>query len=267
MASHVPGLDHFIRQYRQNVLETRPTHGRCAPPGLHGITRKLVYAQTAAPLLNEDATHYMVKPYHERVSRRLRGWMHYPIQGWSEMANQGLYHAAGIGHLHQRVHVDEHDMGAGHDKEPALVVHMQHGFHAVLGRAERRPARLAARGPQAAGDGHRGAEDRADGLRDEQPRPPRRQPPLAPGRQAARDRPLAELPVQGQAQARPAGCRDALRQARRLASQLPLLRPDDGPARGHAAHAGWRHGALGQRQARVARLRGVGPDLRLVGQR
>jgi hypothetical protein len=81
--------------------------------GLQGITRKLVYAQTAAPLLEEDATHYMVKPYHERVSRRLKGWMHYPIQGWAEMANQGLYHAAGIGHLHQKVHVDEHDMGEG----------------------------------------------------------------------------------------------------------------------------------------------------------
>lgn len=128
MGSHTPGLDRHIRQYRQNVLEAQHVARPVRSTGLQGITRKLVYAQTAAPLLEEDSTHYMVKPYHERVSRRLKGWMHYPIQGWAEMANQGLYHAAGIGHVHQKVHVDEHHMGEGHEREPALVVHMSKGY-------------------------------------------------------------------------------------------------------------------------------------------
>src|SRR4029077_17193051 len=47
----------------------------------------------------------------------------------SEMTSQSLYHAAGIGHLHQKVHVDEHDMGPGYEKEPALVVHMDPKMH------------------------------------------------------------------------------------------------------------------------------------------
>jgi hypothetical protein len=44
--------------------------------------------------------------------------------GWAEMTNQALWHAADMGHMHQKVHVSEHDMGPGHEKEPAVVIHM-----------------------------------------------------------------------------------------------------------------------------------------------
>jgi hypothetical protein len=73
----------------------------------------------------------MIKPYHEKVIARVRQWMQHPHQGWAEMTNQALFNAAGIGHLHQKVHVDEHNMGAGHEKEPALVVHLQPGYKDV----------------------------------------------------------------------------------------------------------------------------------------
>jgi hypothetical protein len=69
----------------------------------------------------------MAKPYHERVSRVVKGWQKHPHQGWAEMTNQALYHASGIGHLHQKVHVAEHNMGEGHEAEPALVIKMDAG--------------------------------------------------------------------------------------------------------------------------------------------
>jgi hypothetical protein len=135
MGSHVPGSTTTSASTSRTCCTPRPPTRPLRSTHLKGITRKLVYAQTSAPLLNEDASHYMVKPYHERVSRRLKSWMQYPIQGWAEMANQGLYHAAGIGRLHQKVHIDEHDMGEGHEREPALVVHMQPGFQ-TMGSAD-----------------------------------------------------------------------------------------------------------------------------------
>jgi len=128
---YLPGMENKMRRYREQVLHNHGTIRPARSSQLKGVTRKLVYNASAAPLLKEDAAHYMVKPYHERVVQRARSWMHYPIQGWAEMANQGLYHAGGIGHLHQQVHIEEHDMGEGHEREPALVVHMTPGFKPV----------------------------------------------------------------------------------------------------------------------------------------
>jgi ADP-ribose pyrophosphatase YjhB (NUDIX family) len=90
---------------------------------------------------------FMVKPYHEKVTPRTRSWMRHPIQGWAEMTNQTLFHAAGIGDMHQKVHVArvpmaEHgrpptahgrqEMADGVERPPqenaALVVHMRPGF-------------------------------------------------------------------------------------------------------------------------------------------
>jgi hypothetical protein len=67
----------------------------------------------------------MVKPYHEKVTRSFNKWMSRPTQGWAEMTNQALFHAAGMGHMHQKVHVAEHNMGPGFENEPGLVVHME----------------------------------------------------------------------------------------------------------------------------------------------
>jgi hypothetical protein len=68
----------------------------------------------------------MVKPYHESLPSAVNSWQQHLIQGWAEMTNQALFHAAGIGHLHQSVHTDEHNMGAQHEREPGLVIHMAH---------------------------------------------------------------------------------------------------------------------------------------------
>lgn len=43
---------------------------------------------------------FLLKPYHSRTLSEDS-----PISGWAEMTNQALYHAAGLGHLHQDVHV------------------------------------------------------------------------------------------------------------------------------------------------------------------
>jgi hypothetical protein len=59
---------------------------------------------SAKTLWKTPAGTFMAKPYHERPAGNQK-WVKYPIQGWAEMTNQALYHAGGIGHLHQDVHV------------------------------------------------------------------------------------------------------------------------------------------------------------------
>jgi len=118
-----------VEAYRQQVLnspnEIKKKTGGAASRSA-GITRKVVF-QAQVPG-EEGVSKFMVKPYHERVIRRVSGWQKHPHQGWAEMTNQALYHAAGIGHLHQNVSVSEHDMGPGHEKEPALVIHIKPGM-------------------------------------------------------------------------------------------------------------------------------------------
>lgn len=147
MMSHPPEHNPVVAHYNQEVLSSgrvyKPLRGKRGD----GITRKVIFqTQKAPPAVqaklfpdNEgelipnsgmDAK-FMVKPYHEGIPRRIQSWQQYPIQGWAEMANQALYHAGGIGHLHQKVHVSEHNMGAGHENEPALVVHMEPGTNSL----------------------------------------------------------------------------------------------------------------------------------------
>jgi hypothetical protein len=133
MSMHPAALNHEVEHYRNEVLGGQKLF---KPKKEHeGISRKVVYitkhepqGDLFAPTRVTMDNKYMVKPYHEAVVRRIQSWQKYPIQGWAEMTNQALYHAAGIGHLHQKVHVSEHDMGAGFEKEPALVIHIQPGF-------------------------------------------------------------------------------------------------------------------------------------------
>lgn len=126
LAAHPPAIEPEVQAYRTQVM---------AGPGdfRHkrkdsGITAKNIYR------VNDQK--FMVKPYHERVIRRVSGWQKFPIQGWAEMTNQALYHAGGIGHLHQKVHTSEHAMDYNrpprkqigrnpNTNEPALVVHVQ----------------------------------------------------------------------------------------------------------------------------------------------
>jgi hypothetical protein len=66
---------------------------------------------------------WMLKPYHEALDEGAYSYCHVPIMGWSEMASQALYHAGGIGHLHQKVHVTEHETEP-RKKSPMVVIHL-----------------------------------------------------------------------------------------------------------------------------------------------
>jgi hypothetical protein len=79
--------------------------------GVTGVSPKVVM---------KGAQHsFLLKPYHE--DHRQYGTRH-PKLGWSEMTNQALYHAAGIGRLHQKVSVVFARGSAG--PVPMLAVHL-----------------------------------------------------------------------------------------------------------------------------------------------
>lgn len=120
--SHPAANQAHVEAYRSQILN-HPDSIKKKRENSGGVTKKAIFhAQVPG---QQGASKYMIKPYHERTTRNFERWTKHPHQGWSEMTSQALFHAAGIGHLHQKVHVDEHDMGPGHEKEPALVVHME----------------------------------------------------------------------------------------------------------------------------------------------
>jgi hypothetical protein len=125
MQAHPTDMQGLVDAYRNQILESpyevRPAKDRAASKH-EGITPKKVFKSTKPlPLLGEIPLRAMIKPYHEKLNRHLT-YQRFPIQGWAEMTNQALYHAADIGDLHQKVHVLEHNMD--HGPEPALVIHM-----------------------------------------------------------------------------------------------------------------------------------------------
>lgn len=138
LVDHVPDLDAHPPEhqldatvYRQQVLDHPKKIKKGPADGTVGASEKIVYH--VDPLHPTHAgVRYMVKPYHERVTKELEHHGKNHTLGWGEMTSQALYHAAGIGDLHQRVHVAEHDM-PDHPKEPALVVKMDPEFQPVYG--------------------------------------------------------------------------------------------------------------------------------------
>lgn len=130
-------VQHFADNYKRAVAESplkvKPLSRKAAEGGSTEISKKLIYGAPSSGALpgEPEGTKYMVKPYHERIIRATSYYMKHPHQGWAEMANQALYHAGGIGHLHQKVHVAEHNMGDGYEYEPALVVKMEKGYRTV----------------------------------------------------------------------------------------------------------------------------------------
>jgi ADP-ribose pyrophosphatase YjhB (NUDIX family) len=132
LSAHPQSHGAEVQAYHHNVVNSAQRVGAhsSGSAGLGGgITRKKVF-RYQVPGQTEPGK-AMVKPYHERVIQRCSKWMKYPIQGWAEMTTQALFHAGGIGHLHQKVHVTEHNMGPGHEHEPALVVHLAPNHLAV----------------------------------------------------------------------------------------------------------------------------------------
>jgi hypothetical protein len=125
LEAHPPQHNADVGAYKQTFLDSPdPVKRASAKAATHSnISRKVIYSVPAHHSTHGGAR-YMVKPYHERISSRLSKWQKHPHQGWAEMTNQALYHAGGIGHLHQNVHTVEHHMGEGHEAEPALVIKM-----------------------------------------------------------------------------------------------------------------------------------------------
>lgn len=133
LEAHPPQHNADVAAYKHVVLDSKePVKRSTGKVANNGITRKTLYDVPATHPTHGGAR-YMVKPYHENVPSRLKKWQKHPHQGWAEMTNQALYHAAGIGHLHQNVHVVEHHMGEGHEAEPALVVKMDPDFRPLAG--------------------------------------------------------------------------------------------------------------------------------------
>jgi hypothetical protein len=60
---------------------------------------------------------FLIKPYFE--THKLH--MPRPVGGWAEMTSQALYHAAGVGHLHQQVHV-QHAPDADGREHPFIAI-------------------------------------------------------------------------------------------------------------------------------------------------
>lgn len=114
----------WVSGYRNEILGSPKVYKKLKK-AQDGITKKVILTQNTP---TGDAEKFMVKPYHERVIKRIQGWQKFPVQGWAEMTNQALYHAGEIGHLHQKVHVSEHNMGENNQAEPALVVRLEKGF-------------------------------------------------------------------------------------------------------------------------------------------
>jgi 8-oxo-dGTP pyrophosphatase MutT (NUDIX family) len=142
MHAHPPEHNPVVEHYENEVLKGGRMYTPKKGNAGDGITRKLIFktehqpqGDLFHPSANGMEAQFMVKPYHEGVVKRIQSWQKFPIQGWAEMANQALYHAGGLGHLHQKVHVSEHEMHHrgmhANAKEPALVVHMEKGMRPV----------------------------------------------------------------------------------------------------------------------------------------
>jgi GNAT superfamily N-acetyltransferase len=125
MVDHKPDLEAHPLQHQDEVslFRTRVIdspevvkRGKTGTRESSNSTGKSVYDVTD----DQGGSHrFMVKPYHEKIVPRMRGWMHpHPTQGWAEMTNQALYHAAGIGDLHQHVHVAEVPLTPKRQKRP-----------------------------------------------------------------------------------------------------------------------------------------------------
>lgn len=125
LTAHPPEHNARVEHYNKAISGQMPLLRR-TPGSLVGLSAKVLYVLPSAGKL-PNADKYIVKPYHEVIHGPARFWQHHLIQGWAEMTNQALWHAADMGDMHQKVHVAEHAMGMGHEKEPAIVIKMEPG--------------------------------------------------------------------------------------------------------------------------------------------
>ena len=82
-------------EYKKTVLDSPDKYQADFIHPYGGISTKA--------MVNTPKQNYLLKHYNEEQ----RG------NGWNELTNQALFYAAGIGHLHQSVHIAHHDVGDG----------------------------------------------------------------------------------------------------------------------------------------------------------
>lgn len=124
--AHPPAHSHEVEAFRQQVLHS-PKVVEGGKKGFgkmfkHTASKKVVFKAKVPG--NTKPSAFLVKPYHEEIISGVRSYQRHLHQGWSEMTNQALFHAGGIGHLHQHVHVDEMNMGPGQEKVPVTVTYI-----------------------------------------------------------------------------------------------------------------------------------------------
>lgn len=129
---HPPTINIDVERYRNKAVHA-PSNIDQGPHMSEGMTAKAMFKMPRDE--NGQAHSFMLKPYHEKTvhpNTNLANWNQHPIAGgWAEMANQGLYHAGGIGHLHQKVHTDADVDHGDAGKHPVLVHHMARGYSPV----------------------------------------------------------------------------------------------------------------------------------------
>jgi 8-oxo-dGTP pyrophosphatase MutT (NUDIX family)/GNAT superfamily N-acetyltransferase len=109
-----PEFGHLVDAYNKHVKNGSAQGDSGDDAGLHdeGVQPKAVYDIPGDS--HHGAKRMMAKVYHD---------LEWPVGGWAENTSQHLYHAAGIGHLHQQVFADEH--GSGEHKTPVNVIAME----------------------------------------------------------------------------------------------------------------------------------------------
>jgi hypothetical protein len=105
--SLTPDIHHF-ETHLNGPTSHKPIMGQFT-----GIEPKAVY--------RHGSNHYLIKPAGNHISHGSFLGSAAPW-AWSEMMSQDLYHSAGIGDLHQKVHI------TSHEGKPALVIHMHPGL-------------------------------------------------------------------------------------------------------------------------------------------
>lgn len=121
LEAHPRTMNTRADRYRNSIADNAPMVSRL-PKELDGVSPKLSFHIPIADQMPKGDS-VIVKPYHESIDPRASYWQKHLTQGWAEMTNQNLWHAADMGHMHQRVHIAEHNMGPGYEKEPVVVIH------------------------------------------------------------------------------------------------------------------------------------------------
>jgi ADP-ribose pyrophosphatase YjhB (NUDIX family) len=111
--AHMSHLGHMAEAFKRHVGGATPMTPTDADLHESGVTSpKVVYKFPVAG--HSEDRRFMVKPYGERG---------FPLSGWGEGTSQALYHASGIGHLHQQSFPVVH--GHGETLAPAVAIHIE----------------------------------------------------------------------------------------------------------------------------------------------